>query len=310
LSRIRIATRGSDLALAQADWTARRIRERLGVESERVVIETQGDRILDRPLAKIGGKGLFVKEIEEALLSGRADVAVHSAKDLPAEVPAGLVLAAFPERLDPCDALVTAEPGATLLSLKEGARVGTGSVRRTALLRARRPDLEIVPLRGNVPTRLQKLESEGLDAIVLACAGLLRLGQGARIGERLSPEVMLPAVCQGTLALEVCAAGEWAERIAELDDAETALRVAAERGLLVALEADCSVPLAGLCEVEGGDLRLRGLLASPMGELISAERRAPADLKHAAEAGERVARDLLEAGGRELLAELRAAEKA
>ena len=177
------------MALTQARHIAARIEKELGCETELVVLRTTGDRIQDRSLAKIGGKGLFVKEIEEALLGGRADIAVHSAKDLPATVPEGLSLIAFPERADPRDALVGREPGTTLAGLREGARVGTGSVRRAALLRAYRPDLEIVPLRGNVPTRLRKIEEQSLDAIVLASAGLDRLGLSDRIGERISTDV-------------------------------------------------------------------------------------------------------------------------
>ena len=181
MSTIRLATRGSDLALTQSRAMAARIESELGAEVELVQIQTTGDRIQDVSLAKVGGKGLFVKEIEEALLDGRADIAVHSAKDLPAGVPEGLSLVAFPERADPRDALAGRESGMTLADLPEGARVGTGSVRRVALLRAYRPDLEIVPLRGNVPTRIRKLDEEPLDAIVLACAGLERLGLADRI---------------------------------------------------------------------------------------------------------------------------------
>ena len=181
MSTVRIATRGSDLALAQSRTIAASVRQTLGVETDLVVLKTTGDRIQDQSLAKIGGKGLFVKEIEEALLDGRADLAVHSAKDLPAQLAEGLELAAIPERADPRDALAGREAGTRLDSLPEGARVGTGSTRRTAQLLARRPDLDVVPLRGNVPTRLRKLESEGLHAVVLACAGLDRLGLGARI---------------------------------------------------------------------------------------------------------------------------------
>jgi len=184
MTTVRLATRGSDLALTQSRTIAARIEAELGVGVELVPLKTTGDRLQNVSLAKVGGKGLFVKEIEEALLDGRADVAVHSAKDLPAQVPEGLEFVAFPERADPRDALVGRERGATLDGLPRGARVGTGSVRRIAELRAHRSDLEIVPLRGNVPTRLRKLEDEGLDAVILACAGLDRLGLSDRIDER------------------------------------------------------------------------------------------------------------------------------
>ena len=185
--RVRIATRGSDLALVQARYIARRVSETLAVETELVVITTTGDRIQQTPLAEIGGKGLFVKEIEEALLEGRADLAVHSAKDLPAAMAPGLALVAFPQREDPRDALVGRSERDSLMDLPEGARVGTGSVRRSALLRAVRPDIEIVPLRGNVPTRIAKIESLGLDAVILATAGLVRLGLASRVSERIAP---------------------------------------------------------------------------------------------------------------------------
>jgi hydroxymethylbilane synthase len=198
--KLRIATRGSDLALTQARYIAKRFERELGVEAELLVLTTQGDRILDKPLAEIGGKGLFIKEIEEALIDGRAEVAVHSAKDLPAQIPEGLLLAAYTQREDCRDALVTKKPGDTLDTLSRGARVGTGSVRRAALLKSLRPDLKIVPLRGNVPTRLTKLISEDLDAIVLAAAGLDRLGFSDQISERLDPLRFLPAATQGILA--------------------------------------------------------------------------------------------------------------
>lgn len=309
MSRIRIATRGSELALSQASWVAARISERLGVDAELKVIQTTGDRILDQPLAKIGGKGLFVKEIEEALLQGEADVAVHSAKDLPAHMPPQLRLVAFPERVDPRDALVVREPGATLNTLPPGARVGTGSVRRTALLRAFRPDLEIVAMRGNVPTRLRKLDEENLDAVVLACAGLERLGMADRIGERIESQTLLPAVCQGALALEACDGSEWAERMRELDDPETAIAVAAERAFLSALEGDCSVPLAALCEVSSEtEATLRGLVSSLDGtRVVRAERRLARDVVSAAKAGSEIAAEILGGGGVAILAALRVA---
>ena len=202
MSRLRIATRGSRLALAQSRAVARRIEERLGVESELVEVRTSGDRMQNVSLAKIGGKGLFTKEIEEALLGGRADIAIHSAKDLPVAIPPGLILAAFPERADPRDALIGRGPDTSLEALPRGARVGTGSVRRASQLLAVRPDLEIVPLRGNVETRLRKLEEEDLHVVILACAGLDRLGLGDRIHERLSPNLLLPSVGQGTLAIQ------------------------------------------------------------------------------------------------------------
>jgi len=307
---LRIATRGSDLALTQSRHIAARIGRELEVETELLVLRTTGDRIQDRSLAKIGGKGLFVKEIEEALLDGRADVAVHSAKDVPARIAAGCVIAAHPEREDPRDALCARARGTTLASLPSGARVGTGSTRRVALLRSLRPDLTIVPLRGNVPTRLGKLESDGLDAVVLACAGLDRLGLGDRIDERISPDHMLPAVGQGVLALETRRDDPWQAPIGRLEPAELSGVARAERVFQTALGGDCSVPLAGFGE-RGADgrLRLRGLVSSLDGSRI-ARAEATAPEAEAEGLGARVAEAVLADGGREILAELALAVQA
>ncbi|MBK7950556.1 MAG: hydroxymethylbilane synthase [Deltaproteobacteria bacterium] len=307
MSKLRIATRGSDLALVQSRQMADQLGRALGVETELVVLRTTGDRILDRSLSKIGGKGLFVKEIEEALLADAADVAVHSAKDVPARLANGCVIACYPERRDPRDALAGRERGVDLASLPRGARVGTGSTRRVALLRALRPDLEIVPLRGNVPTRLEKIVSDRLDAVVLACAGLDRLGLADRIDERIEPETMLPAVGQGLLALETRADSEWRSRIAALEPAATGEVARAERAYQTALGGDCSIPLAGFAErLPDGRLRMRGLVSSLDGrEIARAEDFGTVD---AAEAlGERVARAVLESGGRGILAAIAAA---
>jgi hydroxymethylbilane synthase len=302
---VRIATRGSDLALVQANYIARRVRETLAVETELVVITTTGDRVQDTPLAEIGGKGLFVKEIEHALLEGRADLAVHSAKDLPAAMAPGLALVAFPERGDPRDALVGRSTSDSLMGLRQGARVGTGSVRRRALLLAVRPDLEIVPLRGNVPTRLAKIESLELDAVVLASAGLHRLGLASRVSELITPDTMLPAVCQGTLALEAREGESLAADLAALDDPSTATSVSAERAFQAELEGDCGVPLAAYCElVAGGRIRLRGLVASPDGtRVVRAESKSAAE--HAAQMGRVLGGELLAAGAEEILASLK-----
>lgn len=300
---VRIATRGSDLALAQANHIAERIRTELGRETEFVVIRTSGDRIQDQSLAKIGGKGLFVKEIEEALLAGDADVAVHSAKDLPAKIAEGCRLAVFPERGDARDALVAREAGATLSKLGQRARVGTGSLRRAAQLLALRPDLEIVPLRGNVPTRIKKLETDQLDAVILACAGLDRLGLEGSITERISSDVMLPAVCQGTLALETREDDQLGESLKALEDETAARTAAAERAFLIRLEGDCTVPVAAYAElVAGGELGMRALLASSDGCEIVRVDGANTD---AVMLGEELADRVLANGGRKILAELR-----
>jgi len=301
LTRLRIATRGSELALVQARQTAERLARALGVETELVVRRTAGDRIQDRPLAAIGGKGLFVREIEEALVAGEADVAVHSAKDLPARLAPGCLIACFPERRDPRDALVARERGATLATLPRGARVGTGSARRVALLRALRPDLVLVPLRGNVPTRLAKLESEKLEAVVLACAGLERLALADRIDERIAPEAMLPAIGQGVLALETRADSPWRARIAALEPPDVGDVARAERAYQAALGGDCSVPLAGHAALQpDGRIRLRGLVASLDGRAL-ARAEASAPRAEAEDLGTRVAASVLEAGGRAIL---------
>lgn len=303
MREVRIATRGSDLALWQAREVAGRVHKALGVEPEIVTLETTGDR-LKGSLAKVGGKGLFVKEIEEALLEERADIAVHSAKDLPAAPHPDLTLAAFLQRADPRDALVASAPETTLASLRHGARVGTGSVRRAAQLRLLRSDLEIVPLRGNVPTRLRKLEDEGLDAIVLACAGLDRLGFEDRICERIEPELLLPAVAQGSVAIQTRAADPLTRELAAVDHRETAIAATAERAFLGALGGDCSVPIAALALLEGDALRLRGMVISPDGaRRVSAETRFP--LEDAARGGARLGGAVLRDGGDAILASLR-----
>ncbi len=307
MKSLRIATRGSDLALYQARHIAARIEKELECETELVVLRTTGDRIQDRSLAKIGGKGLFVKEIEEALLDGRADVAVHSAKDIPAKIAEGCVLAAYPERVDPRDALAAKVRGTKLLDLPSGARVGTGSTRRTALLHSIRPDLEIIPLRGNVPTRLGRLDEGELDAVILACAGLDRLELSSAIDDRISTDLMLPAIGQGTLALETRADDEWRERLHGLESLEVGLVARAERAYQRTLGGDCSIPLAGFAErMPGGGLRFRGLIASLDGNTLAKAELVAAD-SEAELLGERVAVAVLDSGGREILESLAAA---
>jgi hydroxymethylbilane synthase len=305
VTTVRIATRGSDLALVQARYVAARIESELGASTEIVLVKTTGDRIQSVSLAKIGGKGLFVKEIEEALTDGRADLAVHSAKDLPAVLAEGLALAAFPERADCRDALVARTAGATLSALSNAARVGTGSARRAAQLKANRADLEIVPLRGNVPTRLRKLVEQELDAVILACAGLDRLGFGDQIEERISPDLMLPAVAQGALALEARSGEALCDDLAALNDARAARSVSAERGFLARLGADCTVPVACLAEdAADGTLWLRGLVAAVDGSrIVRGELEVAAG--EAAAGGSRLAERILASGGEAILAEIR-----
>ena len=267
---LRIGTRGSALALAQAAELSRRLAAHPELAApgaiETVTIKTTGDQVRDRTLAAIGGKGLFTKELEEALLAGTIDLAVHSAKDLPTWLPAGLLLAGCLPREDPRDAFFSPR-AASLAELPRGAVVGTSSPRRRAQVLHRRPDLRVVPLRGNVDTRLKKLAAGIMDATLLAVAGVKRLGMADSITEILSTEVMLPAVAQGAIAIETREDDARTRRyVAAVDDRATSVCVAAERALLAALDGSCRTPIAGLAEIVGGDrLRLRALIIRPDG---------------------------------------------
>ncbi len=301
---IKIGTRGSALALAQAGWVQAQIMSR-HPESlvELVIIKTTGDKIHDVPLAQVGGKGLFIKEIEEALLSGQVDLAVHSLKDMPAVVPEGLMLGAVPQREDCRDAFISSRyPG--LADIPAGGRVGTGSLRRRVQLLHQRPDLEVVALRGNVDTRLKKMETLKLDALILAAAGLHRLGLG-HVYRSLLPETeMLPAVGQGALGLEVRTADQrLRELIAFLDHPPSHIAVTAERAFLARLEGGCLVPVAALGRVAGDALTLEALICDLEGkrylrDIISGQ------LDEAQAMGTAIANRLLDRGGREILAEL------
>lgn len=293
---LRIGSRGSQLALWQARWIQRRLEE-FGEAAAIQIIKTTGDKITDVPLAKVGSKGLFTKEIEEALLDGRVDLAVHSLKDLPTELPPGLTIAAVPEREDPRDALL----GARLKDLPPGARIGTSSLRRSAQLRALRPDLEIEPLRGNLDTRLRKLDEGRYDAIVAACAGLKRLGWENRIAEVLEPSVMCPAVGQGALAVETRRDGGRAHEICRrLDDPDSRAAVTAERALLRALGGGCQVPVGACGRVSDGVLHLQAVVVAPDGSsLIRLDDSGPAG--EAEGVGSRLGRRLLDAGARRIL---------
>lgn len=268
---LRIGTRGSPMALYQAGL----VRDRLcmahpGLAVELVAIRTTGDRVLDRRLAEIGGKGLFTKEIEEALLDRRIDLAVHSLKDMETALPPGLAIGCVLARDDPRDALVSRD-GAGLAGLRPGARIGTASLRRRAQLLRHRPDLEVVAMRGNVNTRLDKLAAGEVDALVVALCGLQRLGLAARASEILPAELMLPAVAQGALAVELRGEDHALRALlAPLDDKATAACVTAERAMLAALDGSCRTPIAGLATLSGDRLRLDALLLAPDG---SAERR-------------------------------------
>jgi len=264
---IRIGTRGSQLALAQARSIAGYLAG-AGEQVELVPVRTEGDRRLEVQLAGIGGKGLFVREIEEMLLSGAIDCAVHSLKDLPAQLPSGLVLAAFPEREDARDVLVTREP-VRIESLRPGARIGTGSPRRRALALALRPDLVVEPVRGNVDTRLRKLASESWDGMILAASGLKRLGLIPSNVQPLDPEAFVPAVGQGVLAVEIRVDDHLVrDRLAGLDHGPTRACALAEREFLGRLGASCNSPMAAHAVLDGGRLRMNGLVASEDGRKV------------------------------------------
>jgi hydroxymethylbilane synthase len=301
---IRIGTRASLLAVTQSTWVKNQIeRQHPGTTVELVKIITKGDKILDVPLAKVGGKGLFVKEIEDALLDGRVDLAVHSMKDVPAELPAGLHVAIVPQREVPLDAFISVHYK-TLAELPQGATVGTSSLRRKSQLAAIRPDLQIHDLRGNLDTRLRKLDEGVYDAIILAGAGLNRLGMQNRITALFSPEQMLPAIGQGALGIELRMADcELLAGLQFLHHADTAAAVAAERAFLLRLEGGCQVPIGGFATVAGGTVTLTGLIASLDGKTVFKEQLAgPVDA--AAEIGRTLAEMLLAAGGKAVLDEV------
>jgi hydroxymethylbilane synthase len=295
--QLKIGTRGSPLALAQATITRDLlIRSGLVAEDaiETVIINTSGDRIQDRSLADIGGKGLFTKEIEEALSDGRIDMAVHSLKDLPAWMPDGLGLAAVLPRADPRDALLS--PVATsIATLPEGARIGTSSPRRKALLLNRRPDLTIVDFRGNVGTRLAKLAAGEVDGTMLAVAGMARLGLDVD-HHPIDPAEMLPAACQGAIGLEIRLDDEWAQSLCDaIGDLVSAITVAAERAFLAALDGSCRTPIAALATIDGDQVHLMGLVARPDGTAVIRieERGSLADAARlGGDAGQRVKTDM------------------
>jgi hydroxymethylbilane synthase len=298
---VRIATRRSRLALWQAEHVAARLTAaHPGLVVSLLPMVTEGDRIQDRTLAAVGGKGLFIKELETAMLAGDADIAVHSMKDMPAALPPGLMIAAALERADPRDAFISSRHE-SFSSLPRGARVGTSSLRRQSQLRHARPDLEILVLRGNVETRLRKLDAGEFDATVLATAGLERLGLGDRIRERISPQQMLPAVGQGVIGIECMEAnGQIRALLAPLDHAATRCRLEAERAFAGRLGGSCQSPIAAYAELTGASLNLRGLVASPDGATVFADEITGA-AREAAALGTALANRLLDAGAGALL---------
>jgi hydroxymethylbilane synthase len=303
MKHLRIGTRGSLLAKWQAEFVRKQIFQSSGIEGEIVIIKTSGDKLQQQPLSQIGGKGIFIKELEDALLEDTIDIAVHSVKDVPTQVPPQLSFPAICMREDVRDCLVSGN-GATLANLREGARVGTGSLRRQAQLHHIRPDLDIRDLRGNIDTRLRKVETGEYDAVILAKAGLDRLGWSHRISETLSPDICMPAVGQGALGVECRASdADTSAALEKFDDAETRSAIIAERTLLSALEGGCQVPLGAWARIERGELILDACVCSPDG-LQYVKHRATAPPEEARALGQRMAQLLIDAGAKTILEEV------
>jgi hydroxymethylbilane synthase len=303
MKAVRIGTRGSLLAKWQAEFFRKQLFQTTGVEAEIVVIKTAGDKLQHAPLTQIGGKGIFIKELEEALLDESIDIAVHSVKDVPTDTPSRLCFPAVLHRDDVRDCLVSSN-GATLTNLRQGARVGTGSLRRQSQILHIRPDLDFRELRGNVDTRLRKVASGEYEAILLSKAGLDRLGWSQRISETLSPDVCMPAVGQGAIVVQTRLKDvEMADALAALDDSETRTSIIAERALLGALRGGCQVPLGAWARIERGELILEACVCSVDG-VQYVKQRATAPPDQAAQLGEHMARLLIDAGAGDILEEV------
>jgi len=303
VKHLRIGSRGSILARWQAEFVRRQLFQIAGVEAEIVIIKTSGDKMQQSPLAQIGGKGIFIKELEEALLEETVDLAVHSVKDIPTETPSRLFFPAVCRRDDVRDCLVS-HRGTALANLKHGARVGTSSLRRQAQLRHHRPDLDVRDLRGNVDTRLRKVESGEYDAIVLSKAGLDRLGWGGKITEPLSTEISLPAVGQGAIAVESRVKDqEAADILGQLDDNETRTAIIAERALLSKLQGGCQVPVGAWARFERNELVMEAVVCSVDGKKY-VRQKATAPAEQAAQLGEHLAQVLIDSGAQSILDEV------
>lgn len=304
MRHLRIGSRGSILARWQAEFVRKQLFQKTGVEAEIVIIKTSGDKMQQAPLTQIGGKGIFIKELEEALLDESVDLAVHSVKDIPTDTPGRLHFPAVCRRDDVRDCVVS-HSGTTLAQLKQGARVGTSSLRRQAQLRHHRPDLDIRDLRGNVDTRLRKVASGEYDAIVLSKAGLDRLGWSQKITEALSTDISLPAVGQGAIAIESRVKDqETSEILEKLDDAETRTAIIAERALLSAVQGGCQVPLGAWARMERGELLMEAVVCSVDGAQY-VRQKASAPPEQAAQLGEHMAQLLIEGGARDILEEVK-----
>ena len=302
--KIRIGSRGSPLALWQANWIKDQLESRNpDIPVEIVIIKTSGDKIQDVPLAKIGGKGLFVKELEEALLRKDVDFAVHSMKDMPIKFPFALCIASVTKRENPFDALISRN-NIKLNDLPKGAKIGTGSLRRASQLLHYRPDLNLIPLRGNIETRIKKLETEGLDAIILATAGLIRLGWGDKISEIISPEILLPAMGQGAVGIEARKHDVDNQiLLADMDDENTHLALDAERAVVTQLEGGCNVPIGAFATIEGNEMTLRGLVASLDGKTLY-KKELKGDKVNAVALGNEMGNALLDMGGDKIMHEI------
>ncbi|MBT3510310.1 MAG: hydroxymethylbilane synthase [Nitrospina sp.] len=302
--KIKIGSRGSPLALWQANWIKGQLEsQNPDIPVEIVIIKTSGDKIQDVPLAKIGGKGLFVKEIEEALLSKDVDFAVHSMKDMPIKFPFALCIASVTKRENPFDALIS-KNDIKLDDLPKGAKIGTGSLRRISQLLHYRPDLDLVPLRGNLETRIKKLETEGLDAIILAAAGLIRMGWEEQISEIISPEILLPAMGQGAVGIEA-RKNDVDNQIllADMDDENTHLALDAERAIVTQLEGGCNVPIGAFATIEEDEMTVKGLVASLDGKTIY-KKEVKGNKVHAINLGKELGNELLEMGGDKIMQEI------
>lgn len=299
---IKVGSRGSALALTQTRWVVERIKEKHpGVSVEIVIIKTTGDKLPNAPLSEIGGKGVFVKEIEEVLLRKEVDLAVHSLKDMPAEILSGLHIPVVPLREDPRDVLVS-RGGRRLDRLPKGARIGTGSLRRGCQLKHRFPEFEIVPIRGNLDTRIRKLETENLDAVVVALAGMNRMGMAEKITQIISDDIIVPAIGQGALGLELRRDDVYTGQLVSfLDDPQSRIAVQAERAFLKCFGGGCQLPIAARAEVNEDDVNIVAVVASLDGKTLIKDQ-AAAGLQHAESLGKQTAQRILSRGGKEILA--------
>ena len=304
MKKIRVGTRGSNLALVQANWVSDRLKSLYPDMSVAVVpIRTRGDRMQNISLVEIGGKGIFVKEIEETLLRGDIDIAVHSMKDVPVDLPDGLIIGAIPEREDPRDVLISRE-GTKMEGLSKGARLGTGSLRRGMQIKRLMPDIEIVPVRGNIDTRIKKIVTENLDGIIVAAAGMKRMGRGREISQYIPIEVMMPSAGQGVLGIEMRESDrETKALIAPLNHLDTVVEISAERAFLRRLGGGCQVPIAGIARKSGNNLVIKGLVGSIDGRVMIMDE-VRGDSSNWEDMGNTLAENILSMGGRAVLDEI------